>query len=124
MISRRLVLALYVAVLGGTPEVALADTGAASASTPLSRFTMSGTIGYAYPVGNAETGTEMRDVSFGLAPLSLGATYDLPRGWNASTRLAYGVNIPTLCSSGPDCESSLGHDVIVAVGVGRTLPSW
>jgi hypothetical protein len=83
-----------------------------------------GDVGYAYPAGTAETGTDTRDVSFGLVPLSIGGSYDLARGWNASARLRYALNIPTLCASGPDCEASLGHDVAFAVGVGRALPQW
>lgn len=100
------------------PVVARADTGA----SPLSRVRLLADIGYAYPAGTAETGTDTRDVSFGLVPLSLVGTYDLARDWSASARLRYALNIPTLCASAPDCESSLGRDVAATVGVGRALP--
>jgi hypothetical protein len=97
---------------------ARADAGAPA----LSRVTLLADLGYAYPTGSAETGTDTRDVSFGLVPLSLIGSYDLARDWSASARLRYALNIPTLCASAPDCESSLGHQFAVAVGIGRALP--
>jgi hypothetical protein len=111
------VLILSVAWLVGAPD-ARADTGV----SPLSRVTLLADVGYSYPAGAAETGTDTRDVSFGLVPLSLIGTYDLPRDWSASARFRYALNIPTLCASAPDCESSLGHDVAATVGIGRVLP--
>jgi hypothetical protein len=102
------------------PAGARADAGA----SPLSRVTVFGDVGYAYPAGTAETGTDTRDVSFGLVPLSLIGTYDLAGAWSASGRFRYALGIPTLCASAPDCESSLGQDVAVAVGIGRALPRW
>jgi hypothetical protein len=113
------VLILCVADFVGSAD-ARADTGA----SPLSRVTLLADLGYAYPTGTAETGTDTRDVSFGLVPLSLIGTYDLARDWSASARLRYALNIPTLCASAPDCESSLGHDFTVTVGIGRALPRW
>jgi hypothetical protein len=100
------------------------DARADVSASPLSRITLLADVGYAYAAGTAETGTDTRDVSFGLVPLSLIGTYDLPRDWSASARLRYALNIPTLCASAPDCESSLGHDVAAAIGIGRTLPRW
>jgi hypothetical protein len=108
----------------GPAARAFADAAPPGAPSMLSRVTVLGELGYAYPIGSAENGTETRDVSFGLIPVSVRGTYDLPRGWNAAARFQYAVNIPTLCSSGPDCESSLGRDLVVAVGVGRSLPPW
>jgi hypothetical protein len=107
-----------VSVVGSA--AARADTG----PSPLSRITVLGDVGYAYPAGTAETGTDTRDVSFGLVPLSLVGTYDLARSWSASARLRYAFNIPTLCASAADCESSLGREVAVTVGIGRLLPRW
>jgi hypothetical protein len=113
------VLILSLACLFG-PAGARAD----SAASPRSRVTLLADVGYAYPTGSAETGTDTGDVSFGLVPLSLVGTYDTVRDWSVSARLRYALNIPTLCASAPDCESSLGHDVVVTVGVGRALPRW
>jgi hypothetical protein len=113
------VLILCVACLLGR-----ADARADTARSPLSRVTLLADVGYAYPIGAAENGTETRDVSFGLVPLSLVGIYDLAGDWTASARLRYALNIPTLCASAPDCESSLGHDVVVAIGIGRALPRW
>src|SRR6516162_1941781 len=101
------------------PRRAGADVAPSDAPSTLSRFTVLGDIGYTYPVGGAENGTDTRDVSFGLIPISVRGTYELPRGWNAAARFRYAVSIPTLCASGPDCESSLGRDLVFAVGVGR-----
>jgi len=113
------VLILSVTCLFG-PAGARADF----AASPLSRVTLLVDVGYAYPTGSAETGTDTGDVSFGLIPLSLVGTYDIAREWSASARLRYALNIPTLCASASDCESSLGHDVAVSVGIGRALPHW
>jgi hypothetical protein len=81
-------------------------------------------FGYSYPIGSAERGTDTRDVSFGLVPLSLAVRYDLSLLWNASIRGGYAPNIPTLCASGPDCWSSIGRDVWITAGIGRRLPGW
>lgn len=103
--------------------VGLAEARAQEPS-PLSRVTILADLGYAYPAGSAETGTDTRDVSFGLVPLSLVGTYDVAPSWSARARLRYAVNIPTLCASAPDCEASLGHDMAVTVGIGRLLRQW
>jgi hypothetical protein len=113
------VLVLSVACLFG-PANARADTGA----SPLSQVTLHADLGYAYPSGTAEAGTDTRDVSFGLVPLSLIGTYDVARDWSARARVRDALNIPTLCASAPDCESSLGHDFSVSVGIGRAFPRW
>jgi len=105
-----------------TGLVGSTNAGADAGAPPLSRATILADLGYAYPIGAAETGTDTRDVSFGLVPLSLIGTYDLARDWSANARLSYALNIPTLCASAPDCESSVGHDVGISIGVGRTLP--
>jgi hypothetical protein len=112
------------AVLSGLPGRASAGTPAPEGGSAFSRIFVFGDVGYAYPMGSAETGTDTRDVSFGLVPLTVGGSYDVARGWNVDGRLRYAPNIPTLCASGPDCEASLGHDIALAVGVGRSLPGW
>jgi hypothetical protein len=124
--GRATTFALCILVVG-TP-VARAETPApgavAGAVSPASRVTVFAGLGYAYPVGSAETGTDTGDVSFGLVPLSIGGSYDLPRDWTAAAHFRYALNIPTLCANASDCQSSVGSDVAFAVGVGRALPSW
>jgi hypothetical protein len=122
MRSSGIALALCLAGVAGAPGLARADPGAPESR--LSRITVFGDLGYAYPIGTAERGTDTRDVSFGLIPLSVRGVYDLAGDWNASARLRYALGIPTLCASGPDCESSLGRDVAVSIGVGRALRRW
>jgi len=120
----RAIACVLCAAVSGMPIVAGAEAPAGATRSPASRVTVFAGLGYAYPVGAAERGTDTRDVSFGLVPVSIGASSDLSRGWDASARFRYALNIPTLCASGPDCESSLGRDVAFTVGIGRTLPSW
>jgi len=118
-----LLLVLCAGGLVGTPHAARAD-GAPGDTSSLSRVTLLADVGYSFPVGGAETGTDTRDVSFGLVPLSLIAGYELPRGFRATAQFRYALSIPTLCASAPDCEASLGHDVAGAVGIARALPRW
>lgn len=115
-------LALCVVGFVGPVRVAWADAPSAESSSHLSRISLFGDIGYAYPTGAAETGSDTRDVSFGIVPLSVMGTYEFARNWLATARVRYAVNIPTLCSSAPDCESSLGRDVALSIGAGRVLP--
>src|SRR5581483_3993623 len=120
----RVIVCVLSAAVSGTAMVARAEAPAAAIPAPASRVTVFAGLGYAYPVGSAERGTDTRDVSFGLVPLSIGASADLPHGWSAGAQFRYALNIPTLCASGPDCESSLGRDMAFTVGIGRILPSW
>jgi hypothetical protein len=121
--GRAIVLAFLVAI-AGTPFAAMAEMPAPAAAFPGSRLMLFADLGYAYPAGTAEAGTDLRDVSFGLVPISIAGSYDLPRGWTAGARLRYALSVPTLCASAPDCESSLGRDIAFTVGIERTLPFW
>jgi hypothetical protein len=103
---------------------ALASDEAAGPPMPISRLAVAAALGYSYPVGSAERGTDTRDVSFGIVPVSLTGAYDLSQSWYGSVLLRYAPNIPTLCASGPDCVSSVGRDVWIAAGIGRRLPRW
>lgn len=118
------ILALCVTGLIGLGRIARADADTAKSppQSHLSRITVLGEIGYSYPSGDPETGSNTGDVSFGLVPISVMATYDFLINWSATARFSYALNVPTLCASAPDCESSLGHDVALAIGVGRVLP--
>jgi hypothetical protein len=113
-----------IAAASAPARAAIAGDAAPPASTVASRMTVSATLGYGYPTASAERGTDTRDVSFGVVPVSLLGSYDLGRRWNASVRALYAPNIPTLCASGADCFSSVGRDVWITAGVGRTLPRW
>jgi len=122
--SRAVLLVIGVAIAGTHPRRARAGDDVASPPSLTSRITVSAELGYGYPLGSAERGTDTRDVSFGLLALALAGTYDLSHLWNASVRARYAPNIPTLCASGPDCQSSIGRDVWITAGIGRTLPRW
>src|SRR5262252_6430126 len=96
------ILALCVACLVGPVRLAQADATTPDSPSRLSRISLFGEMGYAYPTGAAETGSNTRDVSFGVVPISVSGTYDLPNNWSATARFR--------------------HDVALSVGVGRVLP--
>ena len=75
------------------------------------RFEVAASFGYAFAAGSSERGADLGDVTFGKAPIGLAATYRLTRGFALGISGQYGFVIPTLCSEGSDCISSLGHDV-------------
>ena len=113
----------------GVAAVAAVARPAAAADLPdtrpiAARLALVGQLGYAYPVGSAEQGTDTRDVSFGIVPIALAASYDLSDRWTARARFQYAPNIPTLCADTSDCISSVGRDLSLTVGVGRALPAW
>jgi hypothetical protein len=120
----RALLLVGVAAVGAPSPQAIARDEVPVSPTLASRIILSVGLGYSYPVASAEQGTDTRDVSFGIVPLSLSGSYDLDQRWNGSVRVLYAPNIPTLCASGPDCFSSVGRDVWIAAGVERTLPRW
>lgn len=120
----RAILVIGTAALGTRSRASSAGDVVPQPSTLVSRITMSAALGYSYPVSSAEQGTDTRDVSFGIVPLSLSGTYDLDLWWNGSLRVLYAPNIPTLCASGPDCFSSVGRDVWIAAGIGRRFLRW
>lgn len=117
-------LLVSVAVASMPSRPAISGDLAPAGSTVASRIKVSATLGYSYPTASAERGSETRDVSFGIIPLSLSGAYDFDQHWNGFVRVLYAPNIPTLCASGPDCFSSVGRDVWIAAGIGRTLPRW
>jgi hypothetical protein len=112
--------ALFVAVLPGFAWAEV-PSPAARLRPPIVVF---GEVGYAYPVGTAEQGTDTRDVSFGIVPLSLAGAYELGPRWSAGARLRYAPNVPTLCASASDCFASVGWDLAATVLVSRALPRW
>jgi hypothetical protein len=120
----RTVILIGVATISTPSPAANARDEVAVPPTLASRITVSAALGYSYPTASAERGTDTRDVSFGIVPMSLSGTYDFDRRWNGSLRAVYAPNIPTLCASGPDCFSSVGRDVWITAGIGRTLPRW
>ncbi|MDB4934256.1 MAG: hypothetical protein JWP87_1228 [Labilithrix sp.] len=77
--------------------------------------------GYARPVGAFDLGTHASDGSFGAIPFALDATFGLQpierarvdTSWRAAAGVfvAYAPTIPTLCTSAPECISSIGSDV-------------
>jgi hypothetical protein len=87
-------------------------------------MTVFGEVGYACPVGSAEQGTDTRDVSFGIIPLSLAGAYEVRPPWSVGARLRYAPNVPTLCASATDCFASVGWNFAATVMVARVLPRW
>jgi hypothetical protein len=120
----RAVILFGVAAVGPPSRRAVARDEVPAPPTLASRITVSAGVGYSYPTASAERGTDTRDVSFGIVPLSISGSYDLDQRWNGRIRVLYAPSIPTLCASGPDCLSSVGRDVWIAAGIGRTLPRW
>jgi hypothetical protein len=118
----RALLLIGAAAVGPPSPRAIARNEVAAPPTLASRITVSAEVGYSYPTASAEQGSDTRDVSFGIVPLSLSGSYDLDQRWSGRVRVLYAPNIPTLCASGPDCLSSVGRDVWIAAGVGRALP--
>jgi hypothetical protein len=113
----------------GAILVALVASPAAAADGPdagftAARFVVTGQLGYAYPLGSAEQGTDTRDVSFGIVPLALAAAYDLSDHWAVRAGIVYAPNVPTLCADTSDCLSSVGRDLSIGVGIVRALPPW
>ena len=117
-------LVIGVAVARTPSQPAIAEDLAPGGATIASRINVSATLGYSYPTASTERGGETRDVSWGMVPLSLSGSYDLDRHWSGIVRVLYAPNIPTWCAGGSDCFSSVGRDVWMGAGIGRTLPGW
>ncbi len=86
------------------------------------RFDLGASFGYAFPAGSSERGADLGDVTFGQAPIELSAVYRLTHLFGIGISGSYGFVIPTLCSGGSDCVSSLGHDVALLAKARFFLP--
>ena len=53
--------------------------------------------------------------------MSFAGAYDLSSMWAVQARLWYAANVPTLCAGTSDCLSSVGRDIGIVVGSGRTF---
>jgi hypothetical protein len=95
---------------------------AGAAGEPERRFEAAASLGYAFPAGSSERGARLSDATFGNAALDLGFSYRLSRVLGVGILGRYGVAIPTLCASGSDCVSSLGHDVVIGARARFFLP--
>lgn len=82
---------------------------------------LAGGLGYAFPAGGLERGSQLSDITLGLVDISVDGAYRLHQLWSAGAALHYGASIPKLCASGSDCISSIGRDVRVGA-LGRWHP--
>jgi hypothetical protein len=74
------------------------------------RLQIAGQLGYGFPGGILERGSELSDVTWGLVGLGVDGAYRFSRFWSVGAALSYGASIPKLCATSGDCVSSLGHD--------------
>ena len=86
------------------------------------RIELGASLGYGLPLGSAEGGAPLSDVSFGFASLNVEATYLLTRAVGLVVTGEYGAIVPTLCQTAADCLGSTGSDVVAAVHVRFLLP--
>jgi hypothetical protein len=91
---------------------------------PPRRFEAVASLGYAFPAGSLEGGSDLSDVTFGNVPIDLVATYRLTTRFALGIAGRYGFVIPTLCSDGSDCISSLGHDIAIQAKARFFLPRF
>jgi hypothetical protein len=102
------------------PAVVRADD---SSSPPrLRRILVGVELGYAFPIGDLERGSEVSDVVHGLVPLGVEVGYRLNPTVALVVQGAYAFGIPTLCATASDCMASLGHDLRLGVGGRFTVP--
>ena len=92
----------------------------------LSRYSydVAASFGYALPAGSSERGADLGDVTFGDAPIELSGMYRLTRPFALGVSGRYGFVVPTLCSGGSDCVSSLGHDIALLAIARFYLPRF
>lgn len=89
---------------------------------PERRFGVGASVGFALPIGSAESGSRMSDMTYGVVPLDLDAVYRLTRYFGLGAWFRYGVLIPTLCATANDCEKSLGSDIALEIRARFFLP--
>lgn len=77
-------------------------------------------LGYAFPAGSNERGSDLSDVTFGIVEAGIVGAYRIHDRWSIGPGAHYGIVIPTLCSSSSECKASLGHDVRVGA-LGRVV---
>lgn len=95
---------------------------AGATGEPARRFEVAASLGYAFPAGSSERGARLSDATFGNAAFDLGFSYRLSHVLGVGILGRYGTVIPTLCASGSDCVSSLGHDVVIGAQARFFLP--
>jgi hypothetical protein len=103
-----------------SPSIAHAED---AVSTPRFRAVQVGAeLGYAFPMGDLERGSEVADVVHGLVPLGLEFGYRFNRRVSLVLQGSYAIGIPTLCVTAGDCMASLGHDIRLGLGARFALP--
>ncbi len=93
-----------------------------SAKAPRRAIVIGAELGYAFPLGALERGSELADVVHGLVPLGIEGGYHFTTRASLVAYAHYAKGIPTLCATASDCFASLGHDIAVGVGGRFLLP--
>jgi hypothetical protein len=81
-------------------------------------------LGYGFPAGGLEHGSDLSDLTYGSASLAAEAAFRLNPSFSVGAGLAYGFVVPKLCASGSECMSSLGGDFIPSVLGVLHLQRW
>jgi hypothetical protein len=119
-------LALRLAYLSAMSATALHSSAVhadISSSPPQTRpIQVAVELGYAFPMGDLERGSEVGDVVHGLVPLGVEVGYRFNTTVAVVVHGAYAFGIPTLCATASDCIASLGHDMRLGLGGRFTLP--
>jgi hypothetical protein len=110
------------AVVSLTLPFRSANAETPQASAPSRPILLAVELGYAFPFGSLERGSDQADVVYGIVPLSVEAGYKLNSRVALVIHGGYAFGIPKLCATASDCEASLGHDVVLAGGARFVLP--
>jgi hypothetical protein len=93
-----------------------------SSSPPTRPVQVAVELGYSFPTGDLERGSEVSDVVHGIVPLGIEVGYRFKPSVALVVQGAYALGVPTLCATASDCMASLGHDFRLGVGGRFTLP--
>src|SRR5579859_515922 len=121
MVRDRTHLALVAAILPAlvASEIARADD---SSSSRFRNVQVGIELGYAFPMGDLERGSEVSDVVHGIVPFGVEGGYRFNRTVALVAHGSYAFGIPTLCATAGDCVASFGHDMRLGIGGRFTLP--
>lgn len=80
--------------------------------------------GYALPIGSAERGSRLGDMTFGMVPLELAGSYRLSGALAIQLMGIYAPVVPKLCTGGSDCISSVGRTWVLSARAHILLPRF
>jgi hypothetical protein len=90
-------------------------SAASGAESPRERGSAGVSLGYAFPAGGLEHGSDLSDLTYGSASLAAEAAFRSSTSFSVGAGLAYGFVVPKLCASGSACRSSIGGDFVPSV---------